>query len=431
MSDGAPSSSSVELTVARSTMCRWGWLAWVLAACSSPTPIRDMRNAAGTMNAVDSGGAAGSGAAAGHAGNGDGSSRGGASGTSTIDAASDRATTGGSGGTADATTTDGDAGASRDRGQGGAGGATMNDGAADIGGATGGQSDAADGSPGTQPACGGLLAMIDRASWIAFDSDRDSLNRNLYMMHPDRSQLTQLTKGMNVDREPFFSYDGTRLSYTSVVAGKSQIFIMDLATRTSVQVTHRLEGADEPSFSRDGQWVAFHSGPSVYIIMTDGTGERLVAAGLDDANANRSPVFSADGSELVFNGHVTNAVKLDGTGIRSTGTGATPAISPSGVDIASSIGCDALGPFWTAAISMSPFATTTDQCRGRRITPVDDFMSVHPTWGTSIVLAYHRFDRATNRAVIAMISAVDSQPCILTSGPEDSRNPSWSQPSTL
>jgi hypothetical protein len=54
--------------------------------------------------------------------------------------------------------------------------------------------------------------------------------------------------------------------------------------------------------------------------------------------------------------------------------------------------------------------------------------SERPTWGTGLVLAYHRFERATNRAVIAMISAVDSQPCVLTSGPEDSRNPSWSQP---
>jgi hypothetical protein len=386
-----------------------------------------VRDDAGGVNLADSGDAAASGGAAGSAGNGGASGRGGASGASMIDAATDRATTGGSGGGADASTTDGAAGASGQGGTAGAGGTSMLDGAAGSGGATGGPLDAADGSPGTQPACGGLLAMVDRQSWIAFDSDRDSLNRNLYMMHPDRSGLTQLTQGMNVDREPSFSFDGTRLSYSSVVAGKSQIFIMDLATRTSVQVTHRPEGADESSFSRDGQWVAFHSGPSVYIIKTDGTGERFVAAGFDDTNAYRWPVFSADGTELVFSGWASiSAVKLDNAALRPLAFGIAPAISPSGVDVAFSRGCD--DP--STAIWMSPFATTTESCRGRRITPIDGLQSDHPTWGTSVVLAYHRFVRSTNRAVIALVSAVDAQPCILTSGPEDSRNPSWSQPRT-
>jgi len=402
-----------------------GLLLWAVSACSSPVPIGDVRNAAGNTNMDGSGGAGapGTGGAAGNAGSGGASGDGGASGTSLSDAASDIATDG-SGGTSDASTTDGAVEASGPGGDAGADGTSMSDGAAGTGDAISDRQDAVEGGPGTQPACAGLLAMVNRDSWIAFDSDRDGLRRNLYMMHPDRSGLTQLTKGTNVDREPFFSYDGTRLSYSSVVAGKSQIFIMDLATRTSIQVTRRPEGADQSSFSRDGQWVAFHSDRSVHVIKTDGTGERLVGTAPDALASYRWPAFTADGTGLVFdNQNGIDTVKLDGTGLRHVAYNTNtegPAVSPSGVDVAASMECQA------QSIWMSPLGTNTEPCNGRRITPQDGFDSWRPTWGTALVLAYHRTDRATNRAVIAMISAVDSQTCLLTMGPEDSRNASWS-----
>jgi len=390
----------------------------VLSACSSPVPIGDVRNSAGNTNMDGAGGAAGSSGPGGASG----------SGGAVSDAASDIAADG-TAGMPDASTTDGIAEASGGGGSGGgnagAGGTSMSDGAAGTGDATADRLDAVEGGPGTQAACAGLLAMVNHDSWIAFDSDRDGLRRNLFMMHPDRSGLTQLTKGTNVDREPFFSYDGTRLAYSSIVAGKSQIFIMDLASGTSVQVTRRPEGADQSSFSRDGQWVAFHSGFSIYVIKTDGSGERLVGTAADAVVSYRWPAFTADGAALVFD-HTSSiySIKLDGTGLRqvvSNSYAEAPAVSPSGVDIAASIECQ------YQSIWMSPLGTTTGLCDGRRVTPQDGFDSWRPTWGTGLVLAYHRADRATNRAVIVMISAVDSQPCFLTSGPEDSRNASWSQ----
>ena len=436
--------SSVKVMMRWSVVSNCSLLPWAVVACSSPVPIGDTRNAAGDTNIDASGGGAGNGGAAassgagGSAGTAGMSGTGGASGTSVSDAAIDKVTNDGSGGAADASsdatidasTTDGAAGASGQGGSAGAGGTSVSDGAADTADATSDRADVVDGGPGTQPACARLLPTLNRDSFIAFDSDRDALRRNLYMMHPDLSGFTQLTQGTNVDREPFFSYDAKRLSYTSVVEGTSQIFIMDLAARTSVQVTHRPEGAEQSSFSRDGQWVAFHSGRSLYIIKPDGTGERLVGTGADTINDSTWPAFSADGTALVFD-QVTEifSLKLDGTGLRLiVGNGPTgnkmPAISPSGIDLASSLSCpNPMGQ----AIGTVPFATTTEGCGAHRVTPYDNFNSWRPTWGTGSVLAYHRSDRFTNRAVIAMISTVDPQPCFLTSGPEDSRNPSWSQ----
>jgi len=339
---------------------------------------------------------------------------------------------GGSGASAGSTGSTGTAGA-------GPGSTTGGGGASPTGGGSGaagsGQPPLDDaGPPGTQPSCTALATSLGANGFIAFDSDHDNFHRNLYMMHADRSGLTQLTKGLNSDREPFFSPDGKRLSFTSDVGGQSQIFLMDVATRSSVKLTNRPEGADESSFSRDGEWVAFHSGASVYIIKIDGTGEKLVATGLaPGGNAYHWPAFSADGTELVFDRYnEIDATRLDGTGFRyivgnTTAQIKAPAVSPDGADVAYQGGCFSNGgvlSIWT-----TPFATTTQLCMGRRVTPPDGSEAKNAAWITSAVIAYERADRSNNLATIAIISRVaGSTPCILTDAPDDSRNPTWFAP---
>src|SRR6185503_1915592 len=276
--------------------------------------------------------------------------------------------------------------------------------------------------------------MLNAQGWIAFDSDHDNFHRNLYRMHPDRSELTQLTTGLNSDREPFFSPDGKQLSFTSDVGGQPQIFLMDVATRVPVKLTNRPEGADESSFSRDGQWIAFHSGASVYIIKIDGTGEKLVATGLaPGGNAYHWPAFSADGTELVFDRYnEIDATQLDGTGFRyvvgnTTAQIKSPAVSPDGADIAYQGGCFPEGgilSIWT-----SLFANQTQLCMGRRVTPPDGRDAKNPAWVTSAAIAYERVDRVNNLATIAIIArAAGSTPCFLTPPADDSRNPTWFSP---
>jgi hypothetical protein len=275
--------------------------------------------------------------------------------------------------------------------------------------------------------CALMLSLVNVQSWIAFDSDSDNFQRNIYMIHPDRTGMTQLTKGSNLDKEPAFSPSGAELTFTSDRAGGLQIFMMDLATRMPRQLTRRAEGADQSSFSRDGKMVAFHSGPSVYVIGIDGTGERLVATGLDNFNAYFWPQFSADGTELVFDrNNEINAARLDGVGLRQivqnwTTTIKAPAISASGTEVAYSVWCDGLS-VWT-----SPFTTTTEPCKGRRVTPLDGYDAGRPTWGSNSVIAYERVNKSTNLATITAISrSANSPPCVLTSTSADSRNPSWS-----
>ena len=406
---------------------------WTLVACGGRDPSDD--GDAGTSTS-GSGGGSGSGGDAGSSGTGGSSGSGGdAGGGPTTGGAGGLSSTGGSGGLAGKGTVD--AGGGRDVGAGGSAGRAGSSGTGGSSGAGGSvpppPEDA--GPPGTQPSCSSLVSALGTQGWVAFDSDHDNFNRNLYMMHADRSALTQLTTGVNNDREPFFSADGKQLSYTSNVNGQSQIFLMDVATRNSIKLTNRSEGADESSLSRDGQWVAFHSGASVYIIKVDGTEEKLVATGLaPGTNAYHWPVFSADGTEIVFDRYnEIEAVRLDGTGFRYIVSNTTtqiksPAVSSGGTDIAYQGGC--YNETGTLSVWTTSFTTTTQVCMGRRVTPLDARHDAkNPAWVGNGVIAYERADKVSNLATIAIISrAADSTPCILTPSADDSRNPTWYAP---
>jgi len=271
-------------------------------------------------------------------------------------------------------------------------------------------------------------------AWIAFDSDAANFNRDLYVIRPDGSQLTRLTTDASVEQEPYFAPDGSFLSFTSDRDGSPQIYVMNLATRAVIQVTHRQEGADNSSFSADSQLIAFHSGPSVYTIRPDGSQEALAATGLDNFNAYFGPRFIGS-DQLVFDrNNEIDAVNVDGTNFRNvignwTITIKTPTVSPQGSEIAYTAQCG-VGPnpapgreIWTASATVS-----SQVCSGQRVTPVgDSFSNERPAWGPNNLFAYQRVDSAANIGRIALISRVrNSTPCVLTGPSEDARNPNWS-----
>ncbi len=280
--------------------------------------------------------------------------------------------------------------------------------------------------PGTSPECGVSAEILARR--IAYDSDVMGFNRDLFISRADGSERVRVTDFASAETEPTFSPDGASLAFTSDMKGLPQIYLLHLASGELKQITSRPGGADQSGFSRDGKFIAFHSGPSVYVVGVDGSGERHVAHGLDDFNAYFWPEFSANGEELLFDrNNEINAARLDNLVIRPVVTNSTtlikmPAVSPDGREVAYSVGCSAGGPsIWT-----TPFATATSPCEGRRVTPPDPFGAAKPSWATLDVLAYERIDPANNLAQIAVISrAVGSTPCLVTPADADYRNPTW------
>ena len=154
---------------------------------------------------------------------------------------------------------------------------------------------------------------------IVFSSNRTGPHE-LWTMNPDGSDQEQLTfstpAGPMVPGAHFvpdWSPDGTRIAFASVQggAGHPEIYAMHADGSGMTRLTFTppgpggAMGAVHPSWSADGELIAFGSGASgsaqVWRMASDGTGQQQLTNGLGpgfpEANV---PEFSRDGSRLVF-----------------------------------------------------------------------------------------------------------------------------------
>ena len=140
--------------------------------------------------------------------------------------------------------------------------------------------------------------------------------------------------------EPVFSPDGSKVAFSSIPTGDSNgildIFVKDIATGQITKVSTAANGAQgnsfssEPVFSPDGSKIAFFSYASNLVAGdSNGVGDAFVkdlvtgaitrvstsAAGLQGNFSSFSPVFSPDGSKIVFFSDATNLVAGDSNGV--------------------------------------------------------------------------------------------------------------------
>lgn len=191
----------------------------------------------------------------------------------------------------------------------------------------------------------------------------------LYVMRADGNFERRLSRNAYFDLEPSWSPDGRTIAYVRVTtfagtlyAGIAEVGLgggnVSSVTSGPIDLT--------PSYSPDGSELVFARLPRVdapledaelYVVRTDGTGERALGSGV----AGWSPVWSPDGTRIAFvsyrdhdgascgsgdclpNGELY-VVSADGSGLRrltrSTADDEHPTWSPDGTQIAYASGYD-------------------------------------------------------------------------------------------
>jgi WD40 repeat protein len=136
-------------------------------------------------------------------------------------------------------------------------------------------------------------------SLIIFISDRDG-NDEIYIMNADGSNAQRLTDNPADESRPRFSPDGSQILFNSDRDGDSEIFIMDVDGSNVIQITQNTTDDRAADFSPDGAWILFtnfdQSDPNdpsdLFIIQSDGTGERQLADSSVGLDFNVAPGFA-------------------------------------------------------------------------------------------------------------------------------------------
>src|SRR4051812_5766206 len=208
--------------------------------------------------------------------------------------------------------------------------------------------------------------------WIVFTSERDtegSGQADIWRVHVDGTGLERLTRDPSMEDAGALSPDGKKLVYVSTKGGArtANIWVLDLATHKAKNLTGdgksepslTMNGNFRPSWSPDGQWIAFSSDrgekwsgaesgagaghwqpASLYVMRADGSGVRRLTS-TTPAETVGSPKWSADGKKIVAYQMPTRdtfAARMDGfPGVRfattsqimevDVETGATKALS--------------------------------------------------------------------------------------------------------
>jgi len=144
----------------------------------------------------------------------------------------------------------------------------------------------------------------DGSERIAFESDRDFGNREIYVMASDGSGQVNITNSaVAKDTEPEWEPGGSRIVFSSDrdVAFFSAIYIMNDDGSGVTIVTDSTSVDLSPSWSPDGQWIVFTSwragGIEVFKVMTDGSNLTQIT----DLNMPcMFPSWSPDGNTIIF-----------------------------------------------------------------------------------------------------------------------------------
>ena len=167
---------------------------------------------------------------------------------------------------------------------------------------------------------------------------RDDGNSNVFAMDLRSRTTTRLTNSNSIDTSPSYSPDGTKVVFTSDRGGQPQIYSMGSDGSGQTRISFGGGSYSTPVWSPRGDLIAFtkQSGGEfqIGVMKTDGSGERILSTGFQQ----EGPTWAPNGRVLMFfrdapGGGGPKLVSVDLTGrneqsIPSANFASDPAWSP-------------------------------------------------------------------------------------------------------
>jgi len=158
----------------------------------------------------------------------------------------------------------------------------------------------------------------DEVTYVALGKDYSRIY--LYNLATNRRESLGEFDGQVL--APRFSNDGTRMAFSIIRGGNTDVYVMNLRTRQLSRLTSDPGIDTSPSFSPDGNQIVFTSDRSgsarLYTMRADGSGQRPISRG---GGVYTAPAWSPRGDLIAFTKqsggrfHI-GVMKSDGTGER-------------------------------------------------------------------------------------------------------------------
>ncbi|HET8637780.1 MAG TPA: hypothetical protein VFL96_13105 [Acidobacteriaceae bacterium] len=177
-----------------------------------------------------------------------------------------------------------------------------------------------------------LPAVSSRGNQLAYVLLRNNINlwqldiEAFKSLNPDAAN--PITPSTRYEIDPAFSPDGRKIAFMSDRSGSQEIWVTDLATHSSTQLT-QIEGpmTGSPSWSPDGSQIAFdsdQSGGNLFVISADGGTPRRIDK--PSSGENCCPSWSRDGQFIYFASSRTGKFQVWKTSAAAGETSSRPAV---------------------------------------------------------------------------------------------------------
>lgn len=129
---------------------------------------------------------------------------------------------------------------------------------------------------------------------------REDGNSNVFAMDLRSRTTTRLTNSNSIDTSPSYSPDGSQVVFTSDRGGQPQIYVMGADGSNQTRISFGGGSYSTPVWSPRGDLVAFtkQSGGEfqIGVMRTDGSGERILSSGFQQ----EGPTWAPNGRVLMF-----------------------------------------------------------------------------------------------------------------------------------